>query len=114
MTVHGARVLRLVLPVILLACAAGCLSTPMRWERPGTSDSTSDEADCRAWAHQRAIDELPYGNGPPLYGFTSDVSMLQWRMAIDNDRAYLETDLTRACMQERGFVLAPAVESPGA
>lgn len=95
------------MPVILLLSVAACLSTPMRWERPGSFDAAGDEAECRMHAHQQAIDELPYGNGPPLYGFTSDVSMLEWKMAIDNDRAYLEEDLVRACMRERGFVLVP-------
>ena len=101
------RLLRTLMPVILAYSVAACLSTPMRWERPGTPDSARDEAECRAQARQQAIDELPYGNGPPLYGFTSDVSMLQWKMAIDNDRAYLEDYLTRACMQQKGFVLVP-------
>lgn len=98
---------RQLMTVVLLSSIAACLSTPMRWEKPGTSDSTKDEAECRAQAHQQAIDELPYGDGPPLYGFTSDVSMLQWKMAIDDDRGYLEDHLTRACMHERGFVLVP-------
>ena len=95
------------MPVTLMLGVAACLSTPMRWEKPGTPDAARDEAECRTQARQQAIDELPYGNGPPLYGFTSDVSMLQWKMAIDNDRAYLEDDLARACMQQRGFVLVP-------
>jgi len=50
---------------------------------------------------------LPYGNGPPLYGFISDAGMLQWKMAIDNDRAYLEDDFTRGCMHAKGFTLVP-------
>lgn len=77
------------MPIILAASVAVCLSTPMRWERPGTSEAASDEAECRAQARQQAIDELRDGNGPPLYGYTSVVSMLQWKMAIDNDRTYL-------------------------
>jgi hypothetical protein len=107
-----ARLVRRLLPVILLSGVVACLSTPMRWERPGTPDSARDESECRAQAHQQAIDELPYGDGPPLYGFTSDVSMLQWKMAIDNDRAYLEDDLVRTCMHQRGFVLVPATTKP--
>ena len=99
--------LRTLMPIILASSVAACLSTPMRWERPGPPDAARDEAECRAQARQQAIDELPYGDGPPLYGFTSNVSMLQWKMAIDNDRAYLEDDLTRACMHQKGFVLVP-------
>jgi len=103
-----ARLLRPLMPVVLVSGVVACLSTPMRWEKPGTPDPARDESECRSRSRQQAVDELPYGNGPPLYGFTSDVSMLQWKMAIDNDRAYLEDDLTRACMQQKGFVLVPA------
>lgn len=101
------RLLRPPLSVILMFGVAACLATPMRWERPGTPDANRDEAECRAQARQQAIDALPYGDGPPLYGFTSNVSMLQWKMAIDDDRAYLEEDLTRACMHQKGFLLVP-------
>jgi hypothetical protein len=90
-------------PAALLLALAACATTPTRWERAGTADPSRDEAECRAAARQQAIDQLPYGDGPPLYGFTSNVSMLQWTMAIDNDRAYLEEDLTKACMRQRGF-----------
>jgi hypothetical protein len=96
------------LPTAMLLALAACVATPMRWERAGTADATRDQAECRAAASQEATDQLPYGNGPPLYGFTSNVSMLQWRMAIDNERSYLEDDLTKACMRHRGFELMPA------
>ncbi len=105
--VPAIRMLVPFLPVVLLVCVAACVSPPMRWEKPGVADATGDETECRSQARQRAIDELPYGDGPPLYGFTSDVSMLQWKMAIDNDRSYLERDLIRACMHEKGFALVP-------
>lgn len=97
----------------LLLGVVACVSTPMRWERTGTSDASRDAMECRAAAHRQAIDELPYGNGPPLYGFSSDVSMLQWTTAIDNERTYLEADLTAACMRNRGFVLVPVPSGGG-
>ena len=95
------------LPVGLLIALAACATTPMRWERAGTADAAEDEADCRSAARQEAAERLPYGNGPPLYGLSSDVSMLQWTMAIDNERSSLEGNLTRACMRQRGFELVP-------
>jgi len=104
--------LRQLMPAILMLGVAACVSTPMRWEKSGTADAARDESECRAQAHQQAIGELPYGNGPPLYGFTSDVSMLQWKMAIDNDRAYLEDELMRSCMRQRGFVLVSVTNTP--
>jgi hypothetical protein len=97
-------------PVVLLVGVAGCVTTPMRWERIGTSDAAGAAAECRTAAHKQAIAELPYGDGPPLYGLSSNVSMLQWRTAIDNQRTYFEEDLVKACMHNKGFVLAPATE----
>jgi hypothetical protein len=82
----------------------------MRWQRPDTPDASKDLAECRKEAHQQAVEQLPYRNGPPLYGFSSEVSMLQWTMAIDNERAYLANDLAAACMRHRGFVLVPVAD----
>jgi hypothetical protein len=95
-----------VLAGLLLAVAA-CTPTPMRWERSGAADAQVDEADCRAQAHPEAIRQLPYGNGPPIYGLYSEWSMLTWKQEIDNQRYYLERDLTRACMHNRGYELVP-------
>jgi hypothetical protein len=90
------------LTIALLIAAAGCSAAPTRWQKPGIADATADEADCRAAAHQEAARRLPYGNGPPIF-FYPKVSMLQWTLAIDNERSYLEERLTKVCMRERGF-----------
>jgi hypothetical protein len=92
--------------IVLLVGLAGCVTTPVRWERTGTPDAAGDAAECRTAAHKQAIEELPYGDGPPLYGLWSKVSMLQWKMAIDNQRTYFEEELVKVCMREKGFVLA--------
>lgn len=91
----------------LLLAVAACSATPMRWQKPGVVDASKDEAECGTAAHEQAINQLPYGNGPPLYGLYSRVSMLQWTNAIDNERYYLERDLTRQCMLNKGFLLVP-------
>ena len=104
--------LRHALPAALMVALAACGAVPMRWEKPGSIDPAKDEAACRAEAHEEAIRELPYGNGPPLYGLSSETSMLQWTMAIDNERAYLEEDLTKACMRYKGFELVPISSPP--
>ena len=91
----------------LLVAATACAATPMRWEKPGVTDSAKDLAECRAAAHEEAIRQLPYGNGPPFYGAYKEMSMLQWTLAIDNERSYLEEDLTKACMLDKGFALVP-------
>jgi hypothetical protein len=93
-------------PALLLTVAA-CTTPPMRWERPGVSDPTGDERECTAAAQQEATSRLPYGDGPPLYGFYSNVSMLQWTQEIDNARYYLARDLIAACMRSRGYELLP-------
>jgi hypothetical protein len=93
--------------MVALSALAACVSTPARWEKPGVSDATADEAACREQGRQQAVDALPYGSGPPLYGLTSDISMLQWTMAIDNERSQLAAALAYGCMQGRGFVLVP-------
>ena len=91
----------------LLFAITACGAAPMHWQRLGTSDAAKDEVECRAEARQEAARQLPYGDGPPLYGLTSNVSMLQWTQAIDKERYYVERDLTAACMQYKGYVLVP-------
>jgi len=94
-----------VLTAALLFAVGACEATPTRWQRAGTTDAAKDEAECRANARQEAVRQLPYGNGPPIF-FYPKVSMLQWTQAIDNERSYIEDNLTKACMRQRGFELA--------
>lgn len=91
----------------LVLTVAACTTTPMRWERSGVSDPAGDERECTAAARQDAASRLPYGHGPPLYGFYSNVSMLQWTQEIDNARYYLARDLIADCMRSRGYELVP-------
>jgi hypothetical protein len=93
---------------ILLLAIAACNTTPMRWERSGAADTSGDESDCSARSRDEAARQLPYGDGPPIYGLYSDWSMLTWKQEIDNERYYLARDLTRVCMQNKGYQLAPA------
>ena len=95
------------LTIALLLTVAACMTTPMRWERPGVSDPTGDERECTAAAQREATSQLPYGDGPPLYGFYSNVSMLQWTQEIDNARYYLARDLIAACMHSKGYERVP-------
>ena len=106
------KMLRRVLPATLLLAVAACTAQPMRWEKAG-ADAARDETECRAAAHQEAILRLPYGNGPPLYGFHGNqMSMLDWKLGIDNERSHLEEDLTKACMHHKGFELVPIHQAP--
>ena len=75
----------------------------MHWVGPG--DATRDQADCQNQADQAAARQLPYGDGPPIYGFSSNWSMLTWKQEIDNERYYLARNLMGACMQSRGYQL---------
>jgi hypothetical protein len=92
---------RPILAVALLVGVTACAGPPMRWDKPG-GDAARDEAECRAAAHQAAALQLPYGDGPPVFGYPQ-MSMLQWTQAIDNERSYLAEELTKACMHGRGF-----------
>ncbi len=94
-----------ILMAALLFALGACEATPMHWQKVGTSTATKDEAECRADARREAVRQLPYGNGPPIFLYPK-VSMLQWTLAIDNQRSYLEEDLTSTCMRQRGFALA--------
>ena len=98
---------RFSLAALLLAIEA-CSAPPMKWERSGVADTSGDEADCGARANAEAAQQLPYGDGPPIYGLYSEWSMLTWKQEIDNQRYYLARDLTRMCMQNKGYQLAPA------
>jgi hypothetical protein len=93
---------RFLLPVLLLALT-DCSTPTMRWEKPG-GNAAVDEADCRARAHEEAIHQLPYGDGPPVW---SEMGMNQWRQEIDNARYSLERNLTGACMHDRGYQSVP-------
>jgi hypothetical protein len=95
-----------VLVAALILVVTACVATPTYWQKPGIGDATKDEAECRALARQQAARQLPYGNGPPIFGYRQ-MSMLEWTKAIDNERYYLEDDLTKACMRDRGFELMP-------
>jgi hypothetical protein len=88
----------------LLFAITACGAAPMHWQRLGTSDAAKDEVECRAEARQEAARQLPYGDGPPIFVYR-DMSMLQWTQAIDNERYYLEDDLMKVCMRQRGFEL---------
>jgi len=98
---------RHVLAASLLLAAAACASPPMRWQKPGIADADRDETECRDAARKEAVRRLPYGNGPPIFLYRG-TSMLQWTQAIDTDRSYLEEELTRTCMRDRGFELVRA------
>src|SRR5262245_35610931 len=95
----------------LMLAVAACDQTPMKWERSGGGDEDRDEADCRAHAQEEAIRRLPYGDGPPIYGLYSEWSMLTWKQEIDNERYYLQRDLTYACMRNKGYGRVPVSSS---
>jgi hypothetical protein len=101
---------QVLVPGLLFAVVAACTPTPMRWEKSGVGDPTRDEAACRAAAREEASRQLPYGNGPPIFGGYRRVSMIQWTQAIDNERSFFAEDLTKACMRDKGFVLVPMAE----
>jgi hypothetical protein len=91
---------RLLAAALLFAITA-CDATSIRWQKADT-DPAKDESECRTAARQEAARQLPYGNGPPIFGYPK-MSMLQWTQMIDYERYYFQADLLKACMRERGF-----------
>jgi hypothetical protein len=104
------RTARQILLTGLLLGGTACSPTPMQWQGPG--NAAQDETDCRTRAQQEAIRQLPYGDGPPIYGLSSNWSMLTWKQEIDNERYYLARALTRACMHNKGYDLVPLSQPP--
>ena len=88
-----------------LLLATAC-APPLRWEKPG-ADAARDEAACRAGAHAEAVRRMPYGDGPPVFGYPP-ISMLQWTQAIDIQRDRFTEWQTSLCMRENGYEQVPA------
>ena len=101
----GLKMLRRFPVAGLLFVMTACGPTPTRWQTSGPGDTAKDEAACQGQADREAAVQLPYGNGPPLYGIYSNWSMIGWKQAIDDERYYLARDLMRACMNAKGYRL---------
>jgi len=100
-----------------LAAAAAIVLTsacaPLHWQKDGAGPAAlqHDLAECRDQARLRARSEAPlFGQPPPApVGMDSRGRAVTGRAGrYDTDRALIEHDLTRACMGERGYELAPA------
>jgi len=92
--------------IVLAACA------PLEWRKDGADAAAKkrDIGECQDDARQRARREAPlFGQPPPApVGMDSRGRAVTGRAArYDTDRALIEHDLTRACMRERGYELAP-------
>ena len=90
-----------------VACRAGLALTAL-----GLAFAAWAEHRSLLAAREEASRQLPYGNGPPIFGAYRRVSMIQWTQAIDNQRSYFAEELTRICMHDKGFVLVPLTERP--
>ena len=96
--------------IAVAALIAGC--APLHWHKEGADTATleRDQAECRDQARLRARSEAPlFGQPPPApVGMDSRGRAVTGRAArYDTDRALIEHDLTRDCMRERGYDLAP-------
>lgn len=92
--------------LLVTACA------PLEWRKDGTDTAARerDLGECQDHARLRARVEAPlFGQPPPApVGMDSRGRVVTGRAArYDTDRALLEHDFTRVCMQERGYELAP-------
>jgi hypothetical protein len=120
--------------IVLVAAAAtlaGC-GTPMRWERPGTDEATTDTdtIECRAIARaqHRRLTERPFF--VPYFvdvrgkkGKRRSIPVVPWRQFgppvwypyapwLANDQITLKYDLFERCMEAKGYGLVPDEEAP--
>ena len=96
--------------VLILIFGSGC--APLQWHKDGADAATfeRDVSECQDQARMQARVEAPlFGQPPPApVGLDSRGRVVTGRAArYDTDRALLEHDFMRACMQERGYELAP-------
>jgi hypothetical protein len=92
----------------LLACACA----PLEWRRDGVDAATNerDLAACRDEARAQAQHQAPlFGQPrPPVVGMDARGRVVTGQAGrYDTERAILEHDFMRLCMQERGYELAP-------
>lgn len=98
--------------VILLA---GCAD--LRWHREGASAAAleRDLAECRSEARFRAGPDAgtPGAGLPRLVGLDAlGRPMMTTPGRLDSDRFLVEHDLTRHCMDRKGYALVPAGPGP--
>ena len=96
--------------VALVFLVAAC--APLEWRKDGTDAAAlqRDQSECQDEARLRARVEAPlFGQPPPApVGMDNRGRAVTGRAArYDTDRALAEHDLTRACMEGRGYELAP-------
>jgi hypothetical protein len=108
--VHSSRMRLLALALAVLA-AAGC--GDLRWHKPGASASMleQDLGECQAQARLRSSHfARPFApDWPRVIGMDArgrPVTAPYDR--LDTDRFLYEHDLTRNCMNEKGYGLVPA------
>ena len=90
---------------------AGCAG--LRWHKDGVDPAALDRdlAGCQDSARLRARHEAPlFGRSPPApVGMDTRGRVLTgYAGRYDTDRALLENDLIRECMQAKGYELTPA------
>ena len=95
---------RIVTPLLLLLAAC---DQPMRWEKPGADAEARarDLDECRAAASDESNRNYYPASGvaPDSWRWPSN-----WPQRPESQRFYAETNLTRFCMRNKGWELAPA------
>lgn len=97
--------------LLLAAFVAGCAE--LRWHKDG-ADAAALERDivaCQQIARQRALHEAwPFGLAAAHSPMSVDAlgrPVAPYPTRFETDRFLLEHDLTRFCMRDRGYELAP-------
>jgi hypothetical protein len=91
------RVLPLILPIVVAACAA-----PERWTKAGADDviTAKDAEACQALGKEEAQRRYPYMAGSGAYGPTG---MVLSQQQDDNNRASVQASVFNECMRKKGY-----------
>jgi hypothetical protein len=101
--------------LVLVATAAlfGCAEMQMQWQKSGADPAVlrNDLADCQMTARTGALHQSQVRIFSPSAGLPAESNALRFQteppVGGEGTRYLAEYDLTRACMQQRGYALEP-------
>ncbi len=99
---------------VLLLLACGC--TALEWNKTGGGehDVDRDQAQCMAQAQLEARQRMPLQATlvPQVVIDQQGRSVIVQNRQLDSERFFLEQNLLRQCMTERGYTLEPKPPKP--
>jgi hypothetical protein len=108
------RLARDLSPALLLVMICGCTSLEWRHTESGEHDVDRDQAQCLAQARFETRQRLPLQAAPVPQVIVDQQgrSIVTQNTPPDSERFFLEQNLLRQCMSERGYTLQAKPEKP--